>query len=125
MTEPAFSINFTARMIAAEACSVGDLLVYDSAVGYWKVATAANRAAADARAQGVALTEYGGSAVGKVSYQSTGILANEVGGLGEGTAAYVRSSSAGRLERVEGQPAEDDDVVGSCSTDGRVYLHMG
>ncbi len=27
MTEPNFSVNFTARMLASEACAIGDLLV--------------------------------------------------------------------------------------------------
>ncbi len=58
MTEPHFSINFTAQMLAVEECEVGDLLVYDAAAGYWKVSTTANRATADARTQAVALSAY-------------------------------------------------------------------
>lgn len=125
MTEPNFSINFTAKMLATDGCEVGDLLVYNSDLGLWKVATSANRTAADAGAQAVALTDYGGSLVGKVTYQSSGIVANEITDLGAGTAALVRTSSTGRFERIVGDPGADDDVVGYCETDGRVKLHLG
>ena len=38
--------NFTALMLAASACAVGNGLVYNSSSGYWVVATSANRTAA-------------------------------------------------------------------------------
>jgi hypothetical protein len=128
MTEPNFSINFTARMLAASACDVGDVLVFDSADGIWKVATDANRTTADARSQAVALTAYGGSAVGKVSYQSSGILAASISDLDTAEARQlVRVSTAGRLERIASEDIdpETDDLVGYAEPDGRVHLYMG
>ncbi len=129
MTEPHFSINFTANMIAAEACAVGDLLVYDAATGWWKVSSAANRATADARTQAVALTAYGGSAVGKVSYQAAGTVAAEVSDLADGAddPQFVRASSAGRFERIATASIDPDtdDLVGYAEKDGRVHLFVG
>lgn len=126
MTEPNFSVNFSARMIASEACSVGNLLVYDAAVGNWKVSTTANRAAANALSQAVALTPYGGSLVGKVSYQSSGVVAQEITGLsaGYGSRVLARTSATGTFERITGFTSGDD-VVGFAEPDGRVHLHLG
>ncbi len=127
MTEPHFAIDFTARMIAASLCEVGDALVYDSADGYWKVSTAANRTTADARTQAIALTAYGGSAVGKVSYQASGTLAEEISDLGAGSRQLVRVSTAGRIERIATASVDPDtdDVIGYAETDGRVHLFIG
>lgn len=125
MPEPNFAINFTAEMLAAEACEVGDLLVYDSALGRWRVASAANRTSADAGAQAVALSAYGGSLVGRVTYASSGVIPTSVSGLEAGDSALVKTSSAGRFERVVGLPGVDDDIVGYCETDGRIKLHLG
>ncbi len=132
MTEPNFSIDFTARMLATTACNVGDLLVFDAAavlndtLGYWSVSSTANRATANARTQAVALTEYGGSAVGKVSYQASGTVSQRISGLPDGypTLALVRASSTGRFERISGY-TPGDDVVGYAEPDGRVHLHLG
>lgn len=125
MTEPNFSVNFTAAMLATEACAIGDLLVYHQSVGVWKVATTANRTAADAGAQAIAMTAYGGSLIGKVSYKDTGIMAREVTGLGTvGSTQLVRTSSTGRLERVSSYTAGDD-IVGFAEKDGRVHLLFG
>lgn len=124
MSEPNYSIGFTARMLAASACAVGDVLIYNAPLGYWVVATAANRAALPGvRAQAIALTAYGGSAVGKVSYQAAGVVANEVSELGVGLASWVRVSSTGRAERCT--PADGDDIIGKCGTDGRLHLQLG
>lgn len=126
MPEPNFAINFTARMLATEACEAGDLLVFDAAVGNWRVATAANRATAVAKSQAVALTDYGGSLVGKVSYQSSGVVAQELTGLpvGYGSDALVRTSSTGAFERIASYTTGDD-VIGYAEPDGRVHLHFG
>lgn len=121
--EPSFSIDFTAKMLASEACNVGNVLVYDSAAGVWKVSTTANRTAANAKSQAIALSSYGGSVVGKVSYQATGTLAAEVSGLGVGVASWVRCSSTGLLERVS--PSPGDDICGFAEADGRVHLCFG
>ncbi len=127
MTEPAFSVDFTARMIAASLCAKGDALVYDTAAGYWKVSTASNRTTADARTQAIALTEYGGSLVGTVSYQAAGTLAEEISDLGAGARQLVRVSTAGRLERIATASVDPatDDVVGYAEPDGRVHLFIG
>lgn len=126
--EPLFSIDFTARYLATDGpCSVGDALVYDGALGYWRVSTAAHRTSADARTQAIALTAYGASVVGTVSYQASGIIAREVSGLTATTAGLyqlVRVSAAGRLERVASYSAGDD-IVGYAMPDGRVALHIG
>lgn len=124
MPDANFSVNFTAELLASEACSVGDALVYDSSAGYWRVATAAVRAALGKRAEAVATSAYGGSLVGKVSYQQAGILPASVSGLGAGSAQWVRVSSAGRLERVA-TPGVSDDLVGRSESDGRVHLDLG
>ncbi len=126
MGEPNFSIDFTARVIASQACAVGDLLVFDSADGFWRVSNTANRTAADARSQAVALTAYGGSMVGKVSYQASGTVAQSISGLSPGYSgiALVRASTTGRFERIVGYTLGDD-VVGYAEPDGRVHLHLG
>lgn len=127
MTEPNFSIDFTALMLQAEACSVGDCLVFDAALKYWRVSSAANRTAAGAFTQAVALTPYGGSLIGQVSYQASGIVAQEVSGLAviaPGAAQLVRVSTAGRFERISIYTTGDD-VIGYANSDGRVALHIG
>ncbi len=90
------------------------------------MSTTTNRAAADARSQAVALTAYGGSLVGKVSYQAAGVVAAEVSDLsdGYGSLALVRCSATGRFERITSF-ATGDDVVGYAEPDGRVHLLLG
>lgn len=126
MSEPNFSINFSARMLAAQACAIGNLLVFDAAAGTWKVSTTANRATAAALSQAVALSAYGGSLVGQVSYQSSGVVAQEISGLppGYGSRVLVRTSATGTFERIASFTSGDD-VVGYAESDGRVHLHLG
>ncbi len=127
MTEANGAVSFTAQMLASESCDVGDLLVYDDAAGYWRVATSANRATAAARAQAVALTAYGGSTVGKVQYRSAGLVPESVTDLGPGTESLVRCSSTGRFERIAAGSVNPstDDIVGLAYADGRVNLFFG
>lgn len=125
MTEPAVTVGFTAQLLAGTECEIGDLLVYNSSTGYWVVATSANRTSAAAGAQAIAMTAYGGSEVGKVRYQMAGTVAASVTGLAAGSAALVKTSSTGRLERVVGTPSASDDVVGYAEADGRVKLCFG
>jgi hypothetical protein len=128
MPEPNFAINFTAEMIATSVCDVGELLVYNSSLGYWLVATAAARAAAGSRSQAVALTDYGGSAVGKVAYQSSGVVAAAISGLATtGSRSLVRCSATGTIERIATGSADPDtdDLIGYAEADGRVHLCFG
>jgi hypothetical protein len=125
MTEPAGSFNFTAQMLAASATAVGNGLVFDSSLGYWVVATAAARTSANARTQAIATTAYGGSAVGKVQYQSAGILPASISLLAAGSASWVRMSSTGFIERFTPVAAGTSDVIGKCYADGRVALELG
>jgi hypothetical protein len=125
MTEPALTVGFTAQVLATDGpVVVGDVLVYNTSIGLWKVATSANRAAAGTRAQAVATTAYGGSIVGYVQFQMTGTLAAElVPDLGAGSESWVRVSATGRLERCT--PAPGDDLAGKVLTNGRVQLQFG
>jgi len=129
MTEPNYSIGFTAQMLAATSCGVGDALVYDASTGYWVVATAANRASLGKRTEAIALSAYGGSAVGKVSYQVSGVLAQSKSGLDDDAddPQLVRVSSTGTLERIatDDVDPDTDDIVGYAETDGRVHLFIG
>lgn len=125
MSEPNGSFNFTAQMLASEPCGVGNGLVYDSNLGVWRVSTAANRATANARTQAIAKTAYGGSMVGKVQYQMSGVLAAEISGLGAGAASWVRMSTAGICERFTPAGGGLSDIIGKCFADGRVALDMG
>lgn len=135
MSEPNISVGFTARMLLSEACSAGDALVYDSVMlapdgtpGVWRVSTAANRATANAVTQGIALTDYGGALIGLVSYQSSGVVAQEISGLPvltpSAATSLVRVSTAGLFERIASYTAGDD-IIGYASSDGRVALHIG
>lgn len=124
-SEPNFSVNFTAVMLATDGCARGNCLVFNSGSGVWRVASATNRTSANARTQAIALTAYGGSAVGTVSYQSSGVLAAEVSGLPpDSVEKLVRCSAAGVIERVSSYSAGDD-IVGYAEPDGRVHLHLG
>lgn len=125
MSEPLGSFNFTAQMLAASATAVGNGLVFDSSLGYWVVATAAARTSANARTQAIATTAYGGSAVGKVQYQSAGILPASISLLAAGSASWVRMSSTGFIERFTPVAAGTSDVIGKCYADGRVALELG
>lgn len=127
MSEPALSVSFTARMLASEACAVGNGLVYDAALGYWRVSTAANRASAGSFTEAIALTPYGGALVGSVQYQSSGVVAQEISGLpviAPATPVLVRMSTTGVLERIA-LYTPGDDVVGYAESNGRVALHIG
>ena len=75
MTEPNYSVGFSARLIATDGCAVGDALVYDSDAELWKIATASVRSTLGKRTEAIALTAYGGSVIGKVGYQASGTLA--------------------------------------------------
>lgn len=129
MTEPNYSVSFTASMQAASACAVGNALAYDASSGYWVVATSANRTSLGKRTEAIALTAYGGSAVGKVAYQTSGTLPASVSGLSSGYAGkrLVRVSTTGTLERIATASVNTstDDIVGYAETDGRVHLYIG
>jgi hypothetical protein len=134
--EPNFSIDFTARVLGTEGpVAVGDALVYDptyvvnGVAGIWRIASSSNRSAAGGSgADAVALTAYGGSVIGSVAYQASGVLPAEISGLdalAPGSAnKMVRTSSSGRLERIDSYTAGDD-VVGYARWNGRVALHIG
>lgn len=126
--EPNFSVNFISRMLGSGQCAKGDVLVYDAVNHGWLVATTANRTATFSGAQAVAITAWGSSIIGQVSYQSSGLVAQEVSGLSvltpSTTRKLVRTSSTGRLERVDAYTTGDD-VVGYAFWDGRVALHVG
>lgn len=125
MTEPNFSVNFTAATLATDApVAVKDLLVFDSALGVWRTATTANRTAANAGSQAIALTAHGGAVIGSVGYQSSGVLATSISGLLPGAKQLVRTSATGRIERIASFTAGDD-VIGYAEADGRVHLHFG
>lgn len=128
MTEPLGSFSFSAQMLAADKCAAGDALCFDSTLGYWRVASAANRASAATVTQAIALDPYGESVVGKVRYQGAGTLAQEISSLPvltpSTTKKLVRVSTTGRLERIDSYTSGDD-VVGYATWDGRVALHIG
>lgn len=127
-TEPIGSIDYTALMLATEACAVGDALVYDATLGYYRVATASHRASAYATTEAIARQAYGGSEVGKVKFQTAGVMSQAVSGLEvlEQTLEkkLVRVSTTGRLERVDAY-TDGDDIVGYAHWNGRVALHIG
>ena len=125
MSEPNYSISFTASMSASDACNVGDVLLYDSTLLAWRVATAANRASLGVRASAIAITPYGQSPNAKVGYKDTGILSASTSGLGVGTASWVRASAAGRCERFTPTNGGTSDIIGYCETDGRLHLLLG
>lgn len=126
--EPNFSINFTAPSVATANVGAGDCLLYDTANGVWKVATSANRTAANVGTQGIALGPTSSQALPGVPYQSSGIVSASVSGLTSLTPGsanqLVRTSSSGRLERVSSYTSGDD-IVGYATWDGRVALHLG
>jgi hypothetical protein len=127
-TEPIGSLDFTALMLASEACSAGDCLLFDTSTGYWRVASTANRTSASVGTQAIARSDYGGSEVGKVKYQTAGVVPQSVSGLPaltpSATTKLVRTSSTGTLERIDAYTAGDD-VVGFSTWDGRVALMLG
>ncbi len=127
-TEPIGSIDFTALLIAAEACEVGDCLLFDTVEGYWRVATAAHRASSNVGTQAIARSEYGGAEVGKVKYQTAGTVPQSVTGLAVLTPSadlkLVRASTTGRLERIDAYTSGDD-IVGMATWDGRMALNIG
>lgn len=126
--EPNFSINFTAPSVATANAGAGDCLLYDTANGVWKVATSANRTAANVGTQAIALGPTSSQALPGVPYQSSGIVSASVSGLASLTPGptnqLVRTSSTGRLERVSSYTTGDD-IVGYAFWDGRVALHLG
>lgn len=126
MTEPFGSVNFTALILAVNGpAAIGQALVFDSTQGTWLIATLANRTALGKRAEAIATSPYGGSAIGKISYQTSGLLPAELAfplGGAVGAASWVRVKSDGYLERCT--PGVGDDLVGKCQTDGRLILTM-
>lgn len=136
MTEPNISVGFTARVLGAEGpVAKGNALIYDpttalddGTLGVWRVATTANRTSANVGADAIALTAYGGSVVGTVSYQAAGVVATEISGLPPLTPSpankLVRVSATGSLERIDAYTSGDD-VVGYARWNGRVALHIG
>lgn len=133
--EPNYSIDFTARVLGTEGpIAKGDALIFDPTVvvngvpGIWRIATAANRAAGMTSADAIAITDYGGSSIGAVAYQASGVLPQEISGLDPlaptTTKKLVRVSIDGDLERIDAYTAGDD-VVGYAHWNGRVALHIG
>jgi hypothetical protein len=126
--EPNYSVDFISRMVGSERCAIGDCLVYDTTEQGWRVANAANRASANAGTQAVAITAWGVSIIGQVSVQASATVAQEISGLAvltpTTTKKLVRTSSTGRLERIDAYTTGDD-VVGYATWDGRVALHLG
>lgn len=125
---PLVSVKFHAYLSGSTACSVGNVLIKDSASNdYYVIATTANRGTR--RSEGVAITAYGGSSVGSVQLQQTGTLPQEITGLstGFGSKQLVRVSATGTLERIATASVVlgTDDLIGYAETDGRVHLYPG
>lgn len=122
MTAPIATFNLSATVSAASGpIAVGDVVVPIGGVFY--KATAANRATAAVRAQGVAMTAWSASTTGAVIVQNVGIIDAATTALGAGAASWVRVSSAGVLERAA--VSGTDDVVGFCAADGTLYALFG
>lgn len=123
MPTPNYSIVFSAQLVGSSTVSVGDVLIPSAgSPSLYVVATAANRGTR--RAEGVALSAYGGTGSGSVQIQQTGTIDASISGLGAGTASWVRVSTTGRLERVA-TPSGGDDLMGKCEADGRMHLDPG
>lgn len=124
MATPQHSIVFWAPPVGSSgSIAVGDVLIPSATEpGAWVVATSANRASRGA--EGVAISVAGGSGLGSVEIQQTGTLDATLTGLGAGSRSLVRTSTAGRLERVA-SPSVGDDVIGYAEASGRVHLLIG
>lgn len=122
MPTPSHSIIFWAPPVnASTLVNVGDVLI-PSASGGWQVATSAARG--NRRAEGVAISTTNGSGLGSVEIQQAGSLDATITGLGAGPVSLVRTSAAGRMERVSSYTAGDD-VIGLAEESGRVHLLIG
>ncbi len=123
MTTPAYSIIFSAKVNGASgSVAVGNVVIPSaSAPTYYVVATAAARGTR--RSEGIALTAYGGSAVGSIEIQQCGTISATLSGLSAGVASWVRCSATGTIERCT--PAPGDDIIGYAEADGRVHLCFG
>jgi len=122
MPTPSHSIIFWAPPVnASTLVNVGDVLI-PSASGGWQVATSAARG--NRRAEGVAISTTNGSGLGSVEIQQAGSLDATITGLGAGPVSLVRTSAAGRMERVSSYTVGDD-VIGLAEESGRVHLLIG
>lgn len=124
MPTPNYSIVFSAQLVGASTVQRGKALIpsEDSPTTY-VVATLENRNGR--RSEGVALTSYSGSKPGSVQMQQSGTIDADISGLAAGPAAWARVADDGSIERVEGDVADDDDVIGWAGADGRVHLLCG
>lgn len=120
MTEPLYSITYSAAASPAEGVITRGLLMVRVG-GVYVVATTSARAGR--RSEAVALDSWSGSGVTQLRLQQSGTVSAELSGLGTGTASWVRCSATGTFERCT--PAGLDDIVGFCETDGSVHLAFG
>lgn len=123
MSEPNFSINYSARRFGSTVVARGNVLIQvENNTDYFTVATTANR---NGRRSTAISLDYLGSNVtgGTVSIQQTGTISAELSGLSAGVASWVRCSSTGTIERCT--PATGDDIIGYAEADGRVHLMFG
>jgi hypothetical protein len=115
-----YSVNWSARVATAAGTITAGQVVVNSGSGY-VVATTANRTSYG-RPDGIAATT--GDSTQGINIIEFGDITAALSGLGSGTAAPIRVSSAGALERVA-TPSASDEVVGKCETDGRAHVAFG
>lgn len=118
-----FSVRFSGDVSSADGpISIGDVLIPNSGGTSLVIATTANRAGR--RAECIARTQLGSGRTGPVQPQYAGMIPASVSGLAAGSQQLVRTSSAGRIERVSSYTSGDD-IIGYAEADGRVHLMMG
>jgi hypothetical protein len=118
------SFTLSAQVQGGVSISAGQVLLPDT-IGFYQVATAAERTLLGRRAEAIALTSYSSNLPGGVEIQEAGTLDASLSGLGVGTASWVRCSTTGTIERFTPVAAGTSDVIGKCETDGRVHLEFG
>jgi hypothetical protein len=116
MASPSYSIIWSAQSLSAAQRSVGDCVVYSGSA--FVLATTANRGGK--RSTGIVVT----AGTDAVEIQTIGRLTALQTGLAAGTAAPLRVSATGFLERVA-TPTNGDDLVGYCETDGSAHVWFG
>ena len=115
-----YSVNWEGPVSSAAATISAGSCVCPTSGGF-VVATSANRTTYG-RPSGVAVTS--GNTSIPIQIIEAGPLTATQTGLGAGTAAPIRVSAAGGLERVV-TPSSSDDVAGYCFTDGSAHVMFG
>lgn len=115
-----YTVNWEGPVSSAASTISATYCVCPTSGGF-VVATSANRTTYG-RPSGIAVTA--GTTSIPIQIIEAGPLTATQTGLGTGTAAPLRVSSTGLLERVA-TPSASDDVVGYCFTDGSAHVMFG